>query len=519
MPPPTRPRAALAVITVVFCLLCAVPYLVAAARTPAGTRFAGLLYTDYDQQYYLASQRSAAEDLRPNRFSSEPNAPGPVAPLYPLIGRVGGWTGITPIGLYHAARIVAAAALPTFIYVLMALFFPQNRRRALEATALALFTTGLGNLAPDLFSWPTGGDLVVVETTAFRSATLLPHFAVAYLGITACLVAVLASTRGTRPWLGVAWGAAGGLLLAVSHTFLLLAVGLTVAGAAAWTGLRWLREHGPLAPLTVVVAAGVSMLAPAIPALVALRHEMARFEEIQGKPFPSTPSDRWVTWLAVYALLLPFALLGVWAWTRARRPGLGILLTALVVQFILILTPVTPFQRRFSEGAIIPLAALAACGLARLPRARLPLLGTVLALAVLGAGRLGNEALYLPESDWQAFDRIGRNDVVLAGDRLDAAIPAFSDGTVYVARVVETMHYRDKHAVRAAFAADPASPSAFETLRAAGVNLVITDRDDPTFAIPPERFPPACFSHVATVGPLTMYRPATTCPAAPVANR
>ncbi len=519
MPRPTRPRAVLAVITLAFCLLGAMPYVVAAVRAPAGTRFAGLLYTDYDQEYYLASQRSAAEDLRPNRFSSEPNAPGPVAPLYPLIGRVGGWTGISPIGLYHAARVAAAAALPTFIYALMALCFPQNRRRALEATALALFTTGLGNLAPDLFSWPTGGDLVVVETTAFRSAALLPHFAVAYLGITACLIAVVTAARGTRPGRGVAWGAAGGLLLAISHTFLLLALGLTVAGVAAWTGLRWLRGDGAPAPLVAVVAAGGSMLALAVPALVALRHEMARFEEIQGKPFPATPSDRWVTWLAVYALLLPFAVVGLWAWTRARRPELGILLTALLVHFILVFAPVTPFQRRFSEGVIIPLAALAVCGLARLPRARLPLLGMVLALAVLGASRLGNEALYLPESDWQAFDRIGPGDVVLAGDRLDAAIPAFSDGTVYVARVVETMHYRDKNAVRAAFAADPASSSAFETLRAAGVNLVISDRDDPTFAIPPERFPPACFSQVATVGPLTMYRPATTCPAAPVANR
>ena len=519
MPPPTRPRAALAVITLGFCLLCAVPYLVAAVRTPAGTRFAGLLYTDYDQQYYLASQRSAAEDLRPNRFSSEPKAPGPVAPLYPLIGRVGGWTGLAPIGLYHATRVGAAAALPIFIYVLMALCFPHNRRRALEATALALFTTGLGNLAPDLFSWRTGGDLVVVETTAFRSATLLPHFAVAYLGITACLIAVVTAAQGTRPRRAVAWGAAGGLLLALSHTFLLLPLGLTVAVVAAWAGLGWLRRHAPPAPLVAVVAAGGSMLAPAIPALVALRHEMARFEEIQGKPFPATPSDRWFTWLAVYALLLPFALAGLWAWRRARRPaGLGILLAALVIDFILVFAPITPFQRRFSEGVIIPLAALAACGLGSLPRARLPLLGTVLALAALGAGRLGNEALYLPESDWEAFDRIGPGDVVLAGDRLDAAIPAFSDGTVYVARVVETMHYRDKSAVRAAFAADPAS-SAFDTLRAAGVNLVISDRDDPTFAIPPERFPPACFPQVATVGPLTMYGLAATCPAAPVASR
>ena len=422
--------------------------------------------------------------------------------------------------MYHAARVAATAALPILVYVLMALCFPLDRRRAVEATALALFTTGLGNPAPDLFSWRIGGDLVVVETTALRSVTLLPHFAVAYLGIMACLIAVVTAAQGTRLGRGVAWGAVGGLLLAVSHTFLLLPLGLTVAVAAAWTGLRWLRGHaGRPPPWWLSWPPAGRCWHRRSPRSVALRHEMARFEEIQGKPFPSTPSDRWVTWLAVYALLLPFAMLGlagveagppprVWnpadRFARRLRPRLhaGHAVPA-------------SLQRRGDHPAGGPRGA---CGLASLPRARLPLFGAVLALAALGAGRLGNEALYLPESDWQAFDRIGRGDVILAGDRLDAAIPHSPTGRSTSPASVETLHYRDKNAVRAAFAADPTS-AAFDTLRAAGVNLIITDRDDPTFALPPERFPPACFPQVATLGPLTMYRLAPECPAAAVANR
>ena len=46
--------------------------------------------------------RAAAEGLRPNRFSSEPRAPGPVAPLYPLIGRVGGWTDGPPVSFHSS---------------------------------------------------------------------------------------------------------------------------------------------------------------------------------------------------------------------------------------------------------------------------------------------------------------------------------------------------------------------------------------------------------------------------------
>ncbi len=527
MPQP-RLRATLALVTVAFALLCAVPYAIGAGRAPGEARFTGLVYNDYDQEYYLAAQRSAAEGLRANRFSSEPDAPGPVAELYPLLGRIGAWTGIGPVTLYHAARVAAVVLLPVLVYVLMGLCFSGNRVRALEATVLALFTTGLGTLAPALFSWRTGGDLVVVEATVLRSATLFPHFAVAYLGITACLIAIVSAVQGARPGRCAAWGAAGGLLLGLSHTFLLLPIGLTVAVPAALVGLRWIRGRAPVGEVAGILAAGVSILIPAIPFVVGLRHEMARFEALQGKPFQETPSDRWFTWLAVYAIVLPFALAGAWLWRKSRNgpggrdvdhgTGLFVLGAALVVDFVLVFTPFTPFQRRFSEGAIIPLAALAAYGLASKPQARRPLLVTVLVMAALGAGRLGTEARYLPESDWQAFAKIGRGDVVLAGDRLGPAIPAFSSGTVYVARSVETMHYGPKRDLRDAFAADPVSP-ALADLRTAGVNLIVSDLDDPSFAVPPERFPPTCFQRIGAFGPLMLYRPLGTCPVATTPNR
>jgi hypothetical protein len=167
---------------------------------------------------------------------------------------------------------------------------------------------------------------------------------------------------------------------------------------------------------------------------------------------------------------------------------------------------------------VIPLAALAACGLTSLAAARRPLFAVVTAMALLGASRLGTTATYLPESDWHAFDRIGRDDVVLAGARLSAAIPAFSSGTVYVARPVETMHYAAKKEVRNNFAEEPTSP-ALEKLRAAGVNLIISDLEDPTFAIPAERFPPSCFDPAGSFESLRFYRPRLTCPVEPAANR
>jgi hypothetical protein len=524
MPRPPRIRAALAAITLVFALVGAVPYLIGTVRTPPGSRFTGLVYNDYDQEYYLAAQRSAAENLPANRFSTERRAPGPVAELYPLIGRIGGWIGLPPLVLYHGIRILASLALPGLVYVLMRLCFPGKVVRALEATVLALFATGPGALAPGEFSWRLGGDLAVVEATTLRSATLFPHFAVAYVGLTACLIAIIVAAQGAGPKRSAVWGATGGLLLAVSHAFLLLPIGLTLAISVACMELRCRRARAPRAHLAGMFAAGVAMFVPAAPSLLALRAEMRRFEALQGTPFPSTPSDRPLTWVTVYAVILPFALFGIAARRKARDRSVSgdsgpiafqILIVATIVDLILMFSPVTPFQRRFSEGLVIPLAALAACGLALARRARLPLFGIVAALAAIGAVRLGADARYLPDADWHMFDRISQGDAVLAGDRLAPAIPAFSSGAVYVGRSVETMHFSTKRKLREAFLADPASSALFGRLRAEGINLIVSDLSDPTFAIPSGRLPASCFQPVAAFGPLTAYRPLASCPAEP----
>src|SRR5882757_5061681 len=118
-------RSLIVLVTLVFTGLCALPYLTAAARTHPGHTFTGLLVNPYDQHYYLAPERSAAEHLsRSNRFTAEKGAPGPVSRLYPLMGQVGAATNASAIFLYHLPRILSSLALPLLLMLLMRLAFP-----------------------------------------------------------------------------------------------------------------------------------------------------------------------------------------------------------------------------------------------------------------------------------------------------------------------------------------------------------------------------------------------------------
>jgi hypothetical protein len=509
----------LIVVALIFAALCQFPYLAATARHREGQTFTSLLVNPYDQHYYLAAQRSAAEHLlRANRFTAEPAAPGPVSRLYPLMGRIGAVTKAPAALLYHLPRVLSSLALPLLLMVLMHLCFPGNLRRGLAAVVLALFSVGLGTLAPGLFSHPLGGDNVP-ETTIFQSVTVFPHFAVAYVGLTLALIALVRALRCDRLPATVAAGVAAGVLLSLSHAFLLLPVALTLGATSVVIGWRSFRAGGPWASLRRLFVAGVAIFAPALPFLLALRSEMSRYERLQGRSFPTTPSDTPWTWAAGYVLLLPFALVGLVVLARQVRhrresgpaPGvdlqaMGVLLLAGTIQMTLVLSSVTPFQRRFSEGVVIPLAALAGLGVTTLLRREALVVVPIACCSLIGAARIANQGEYLPNADWKVFHQIGERDVVLAGNDLASILPAYSPGTAFVARQTETLRYVDKDGLRKAFLADPNSRAVFDRLQAGGVTLVLADSSDEDFNLPAGTLSPGCYRAAFQLGTISGYR-------------
>jgi hypothetical protein len=510
-------------VALLFAALCQLPYLAAMAREPEGQTFTSLLVNPYDQHYYLAAQRSATENLRSNRFTAEPAAPGPVSRLYPLIGHIGAVFKAPATLLYHLPRILSSLALPFLLLVLMRLCFPGNARRALTATVLALFSVGLGTLAPGLFSHPLGGDNVP-EATMLQSVTVFPHFAVAYVGLTLALIAIVCALRCDRLGRTVTAGVAAGGLLGLSHSFLLLPVALTLAATTVVVGWRGFRSRRGREPLRRLVVAGAAIFAPALPFLVSLQAEMSRYERLQGRPFPTTPSDTPWTWAAGYVLLLPFGVLGAVALLREvlhkRGTGrasavdsaaIGVLVLAGATQMTLVFSSVTPFQRRFSEGVVIPLAALAALGATKILRREILVVLPIGCCALIGAARLANKGEYLPDTVWGAFRQIKESDVVLAGDALASVLPAYSRGSAFVARSTETLRYFEKDDLRRSFLADPNSPAVFDQLRAGGVTLVLADSSDGQFDLQNRVLTPECYSHAFRVGTITGYRLQARC--------
>ena len=508
-----RPRAVLGLLTAVFAVVTSLPYWIAHERAPETARPTGLALNSFDQYYYVARIRSAANDLKANRFTSEPDAPGPIAPMYSFVGEVAGRSPLSEIAAYHAFRVLAAAVLPLTLFTLFRRCFQGRTTVALIAVGLSLFAVGI-----DADQLP--------EATILYSAMTQPHFTLAYLGFTLALVSVVSAWLNGTAFSVVAAGAAAGLLLGITHTFLLLPVVLvlTVLGVLAID--RAARRLVPWQRPKLLIASGISIMLPAVPFVISLRRELTRFEALQGTPFPATPWDAG-SLLRAHGILVPLFLAGlVLALWRSRKLDrqsgvLAVLVLWVALQGILSLADVLPFQRRFSEGLIVPVAAIAAVAVVEILHIRIPLaraaaalVAAILVIGVAGAvSRTANSASYIGDGSWQALQQVSASDVVLAGDRLAELIPAFSDGTVYLGRRVETIRWRAKNAFRARVASKPAEPEHLVELERRGINMVVVDVADPTFPLDPRSAAGSCLHQAFQFSGVVGFRVA--CPAIP----
>jgi hypothetical protein len=390
-----------------------------------------------------------------------------------------------------------------------------------------LFAVGVQSVFPavanSLLHWDN-----LPEASALYSGTGFPHFGITYLALTMALSALILAWRGGRPGRATITALAAGVLFALGHTFMLLPT-LALFGLAGVAAVgRNMRSGGTIAGLAGIGLVATACLAPALPALIGLHQEGNLYRALQGRSFPKTPAGAWPFWMCQYWLLLPFGVAGLVGMGLAlyrRRPrtgvdpaAMGLLCAFAAILVFLIITPRTPFQRRFSEGLVIPLAAVASVSLSSMARVRQRMLPTVLAAAAFaGLIRVSGHGVYLPASHQAVFDRIGPSDVVLAGDLLGQIIPAFSDGTVYMGRPTETLRFQDKVAVRRAFAS-AASPEAIGQLRAAGVTLILIDTTDDSFRLgaPEPREP--CLHELFRVGTVTGFRLRELCGARPLSG-
>jgi hypothetical protein len=235
-----------------------------------------------------------------------------------------------------------------------------------------------------------------------------------------------------------------------------------------------------------------------------------------------------VHYLAAWGLWFAPAAIGVIVWLRAgwrKRPSLLFLVVWLAVVPFLLYAPYN-LQRRFAEGAQLPLVCLAVwaltAGLARAGRRPLrraatisvtvlSLLSTPLILAG-GAGVAANRAqpVYLPRDEIEAFRWVGLNAppgaAVLSSFRVGNALPAYAPVRVYLGHGPETAFAdRKQEEVEAFFSAGGDDDFRRSLLRRAEIEYVIQPASD----LPANQFDLATAPYLrlqASFGEYTIYR-------------
>jgi hypothetical protein len=488
--------------------LTLLPYLAGWLSQTPDMRFSGALIGADDFNSYIGKMRLGARGIFDFYlfYTPEPHDPVPLVFLaYILPGYVVGRVispddpALTPAlaVTFHLMRVVFNALLIVTLYRFIALFL---RPPAQRLTALMLATLGGG------FGWLVlllggGGwlgslpaDFYIPE--GFTSLVLLslPHIALARAALLGGFMALFHALSLERGWLRPSLVAAACWLLVGLIVPFYLAVIYAVLGA--WGAALWLRgRRFPLAfALRGGIAAGITLPLFAYYSLAFAQNPTFAAWSAQNL----LPSPNPLHYLIAYAIFIALGAFAVrWAWRRARRRGdYALLLAWVVVVPILVYLPIN-VQRRTAEAVIVPLAILAAHGLALLlrrlrqrprtlrtrgfsplttPLRRILtsptfLRNTVLALAsltsiflllttLLGALNVA-PPVYVPQAGLDAFAWLQKDApadaVVLSSFETGNLLPAYTDLRPYVGHGPETVGSLDKQADVARFFRDEMS--------------------------------------------------------------
>ena len=483
-----------------------VPVLIATHVAPAGTTFAGFLLNPVDGFSYLAKMRQGLGGSWSFHlpYAPEPGSGAFLFPYYLLLGHVARLLGARLLPILHAARMVAAAVMFLSVYRFLEEFVADRTARWF-AFAMCLVGAGWGWLGiPFEF---VASDLSIPETTPFLSAYANAHFPLATACVLLAGVGVLGEQAGRRRWI-VALIAVGAVLALVLPFVLLPAVAVLLVGILVIALQERRARAEPSVPRRLMSL--VAFLAGAAPwAIYGVWMLWTRPDLAAWNAQNQTPSPAPGAYLLGFAPLLLLAAIAV-IWNREQRRVVWLLLAWVLVQSALLYSPLA-LQRRLSLGLFVPLAALAALGLAAVKRRAWHRTLMILALAsaipsnlIVVAAGLGGVARAEPlmvQSDEEscALTWLAENaepgSLVLAGETAGNRIPALADVRVVYGHPYETPNASEELAqVKRLFAASTDLDSALRDLESRGVGFVYFGPEEKALgpASWPEELPAVC---------------------------
>jgi hypothetical protein len=444
-------------------LLASLPTLYAWQLADADHLFSGFVYNTEDGNAYIGRMRMGARGgwLSYLFYTSEEHESALVFSVHLALGKVAAGLDLSPVFVYHLARIAMGLCLLLTVYAFVARFVADVATRRL-AWALVAAGSGLGWLLTALGAVNWLGslplDFWVPEAFVFLVLYNLPHLALAEAALLWAILGTMAAFEGKGWW----WSALAGLAAFVMAGIVPFYAGVLAAALGAYLiALLVRRRRIPWREVGLTALTGAFALPP-----------------VAYNAWLFTTNPAFQTWAAQNLILSPhplhyllgYALLlvpGCWGAVQAIRSGrerwLLPIAWVLAVPFLLY----APFnlQRRLIAAAQVPLALLAATGLQtwfeRAP-ARLQHWGpggyvalAALSNALLVMGSLGpiqqrSTPIYRPGAEVAALEWLNTHAesgmVVLASIGVGNAIPAWTDLRVFAGHGPETLHFGEKEA-------------------------------------------------------------------------
>lgn len=333
------------IVAIIIMAITMLPYL-AGAGMEDGRQFMWLGYNLDDSCVYLSWMRQAADGATRalNLFTTDPQHGMALNPLFLVLGRIAGWTGIPLIGVYHGARLLFGLTLLLMVWRLLQSFITDRWAQWL-AFLFVSFSAGLGWLPIWWEASPlnTPIDKWQPEAITYLSLYLSPLFC-ASLCLQVAIFMFLYRGLNTRSPRYAIFAGLCGFLLGLIHTYDVISV------SAVWLAylvvLQWTKSMEAQSPLHNWKQALLAGLITS-PAVGYIYWQMRTEVVFQKRADVATLSTSLLWVIAGYGLTLLLAVLGsigVWkssvapseatGLTKSRKAGRFLIVWAIVNVFV-----------------------------------------------------------------------------------------------------------------------------------------------------------------------------------------
>lgn len=447
-------------VSCVLALLAFLPFMwvLLSGVTGEGWSFMGALHDPYDSAVHLSQVFQGSQDLWQAQilFTPEPHDSALLDPLYTFLGQISRLTNLSPIVIYHMARVGAGICMYMAFYQLAANIWTKLRTRRIFFVLLSV-GAGFGWILSPLTGSTAYLDVSTPGVYPYYSSLVNVHLPIALASLALLASVSVAVLRPGVPAFPTVQN--GGVLVFTLSLILVFVDPVSFVPLATAFLLNmlliWYRER------TYIIAQANWALWLIVPALPMMLYYVLLFQnntivsEIWRQQHTNPPVSI-LTLILSLGIPLIVAIPGLYRGTRRfEQDGDQFMLLWLILMLLLTYLP-TMVQQAFMVGLMIPIVYFATRAIEdywfshirrkwrlRLMVAFIPLIAasnimmTILPIIVLSRGddSEGERAGILLQEDYvAAFDwmqeRIERQDVILAAPETSLWIPAWLGGRV-----------------------------------------------------------------------------------------